>query len=51
VTHGFLVLRSPAGEVLAEGDLLQIVRAEGVDSRLVFRFRDGSLYDEAVLFS
>ncbi len=51
VTHGFLVLRSPAGEVLAEGDLLQVVRAEGVDSRLVFRFRDGSLYDETVLFS
>lgn len=51
VTHGFLVLRSPTGEVLAEGDLLQTVRAEGVDSRLVFRFRDGSRYDETVVFS
>jgi hypothetical protein len=51
VMHGFLVLRSPAGEILAEGDLLQVVRAEGVDSRLVFHFRDGSLYDETVVFS
>ena len=51
VTHGFLTLRSTAGDVLAEGDLLQVVRPEGVDSRLVFRFRDGSLYDETVVFS
>jgi len=51
VTHGFLVLRSAAGEVLADGDLLQVLRAEGVDSRLVFRFRDGSVYDETVLFA
>ena len=51
VTHGFLTLRSTAGDLLAEGDLLQVVRAEGVDSRLVFRFRDGSLYDETVVFS
>jgi hypothetical protein len=51
VTHGFLTLRSTAGDLVAEGDLLQVVRAEGVDSRLVFRFRDGSLYDETVVFS
>jgi hypothetical protein len=51
VTHGFLVLRSADGETLAEGDLLQVVKPEGVDSRLVFRFRDGSLYDETVLFT
>lgn len=50
VTHGFLALRSTAGELLAEGDLLQVVRPEGVDSRLVFRFKDGSLYDETVVF-
>ena len=50
VTHGFLALRSTSGELLAEGDLLQVVRPEGVDSRLVFRFKDGSLYDETVVF-
>lgn len=51
VTHGFLTLRSTAGDLLAEGDLLQAVRAEGVESRLVFRFRDGSLHDETVVYS
>ncbi|HKW95939.1 MAG TPA: hypothetical protein VJX92_28885 [Methylomirabilota bacterium] len=51
VTHGFLTLRSQAGEILAEGDLLQVVRPEGVDSRVVFHFRDGSLHDETVVFS
>ena len=51
VTHGFLTLRSPTGDLLAEGDLLQVVRPEGVDSHLVFRFKDGSLYDETVLFT
>ena len=51
VTHGLLALRGPSGEVLADGDLLQIVRPEGVDSRLVFRFRDGSLYDETAVFT
>jgi hypothetical protein len=51
VTHGFLTLRSTAGDLLAEGDLLQVVRPEGVDSRLVFRFKDGSVYDETVVFT
>jgi hypothetical protein len=51
VTHGFLTLRSQAGQILAEGDLLQVVRPEGVDSRLVFHFRDGSLHEETVVFS
>ena len=51
VTRGFLVLRTPAGEVLAEGDLLQMTKPEGVQSRLTFRFRDGSLFDETVVFS
>lgn len=51
VTHGFLVLRGAGGEPLADGDLLQVVRPDGVDSRLVLRFRDGSLYDETVVFT
>ena len=51
VTHGFLVVRSAAGDVIAEGDLLQVARPEGVESRLVFRFRDGSAYEETAVFS
>jgi hypothetical protein len=52
VTRGFPVLRSLAGDKLALGELLQIPRGDDVlESRLVFRFNDGSLHDERVVFS
>ena len=51
VTHGFLVLRTERGDTLAHGELLQTVGTDRVDSRLVFRFKDGSLYDETATFS
>ncbi len=51
VTHGFPVMRSLDGERLASGDLTQVARGPVVESRLVFRFRDGSVYDETVVFS
>ena len=52
VTRGFPVLRSLSGEKLAQGEMLQIPRGgDVVESRLVFRFTDGSLYDERVVFS
>lgn len=51
VSRGFPVLRSLAGERLAQGELIQVARGDVVDSRLVFRFHDGSLYEEAIVFS
>lgn len=52
VTRGFPVLRSLSGERLAQGELIQIPRGDGVvESRLVFKFKDGSIYDERVVFS
>jgi hypothetical protein len=52
LTHGFLLVRSAAGEIIGHGELTQIVKEEGVaESRLVFRFKDGSLHDEKVAFS
>jgi hypothetical protein len=51
VAHAFLVLRSVGGEKLAQGELIQIPRGDRVENRLTFRFRDGSLYDERVVFS
>jgi hypothetical protein len=51
VTHAFPVLRSAGGEKLAQGELIQIARGDRVENRLTFRFRDGSLYDERVVFS
>jgi hypothetical protein len=49
--RGFPVLRSVGGEKLAQGELVQIPRGDRVENRLTFRFRDGSLYDERVVFS
>jgi len=51
VTRGFPILRSVKGEKLAHGDLVQVARGDRVESRLVFRFSDGSLHDETVVYS
>jgi len=50
-SYGFLALRSATGQTLAHGESIQIVKADRVDNRLTFRFKDGSLYDETVVFS
>jgi hypothetical protein len=50
-THGFLVLRTKDGQDVAAGELTQTPRGDRVESRLVFRFRDGSLFDETVVFT
>jgi hypothetical protein len=51
-THGFLLVRSLAGEMIGQGEITQVVK-EGdlVESHLVFNFKDGSLHDERVTFS
>lgn len=49
--HGFLALRSVDGDLLATGDLYQIARGGEVDKRMVFRFKDGSVFEESVVFS
>lgn len=51
VTHGFLLLRTIDGVLIATGDLLQVGRGGEVESRMVFRFSDGSTYDETVVFT
>jgi hypothetical protein len=49
--HGFLALRTQEGRLLAVGDLFQVVRGDRVTSRLLFRFKDGSVDDETTVFS
>jgi hypothetical protein len=49
--HGFLLLRSTNGDTLAYGEQLQLHRDGGIESRLVFRFKDGSFHDERVFFT
>ena len=52
VTHGFLLVRSQAGDVLGHGEITQmVVEGDLLESQLVFRFKDGSLHDEKVAFS
>jgi hypothetical protein len=50
--HGFLALRSKEnGRVLAVGDQFQVIHGDKVTSRLVFRFKEGSVDDETAVFS
>jgi hypothetical protein len=50
LVHGFLVLRTLTGDTLADGDLIQVARGDRVTSRLMFRFKDGSVHDETAVF-
>ncbi len=50
-THGLLLVRSASGEIVGHGDFLQAVHSAYVESRLVLRFKDGSLHDETITFS
>jgi hypothetical protein len=49
--HGFLALSTPKDVLVASGDLLQVGRDGDVKSRLVFHFKDGSVFDETVVFT
>ena len=49
--HGYLVLRSESGQILAVGDDIQIVRGSRVTIHLIFHFKDGSLDDETSVFT
>jgi hypothetical protein len=50
-SHGFVRLRSPEGRILADGETLQRRQGNQVVSRLLFTFRDGSVYDETTTFT
>ena len=50
ITHGFLILRSLDGRILATGDQIQIVEGNQVTSETVFHFKDGSIHDETAVF-
>jgi hypothetical protein len=52
IAHGFLLVRSLAGETIGQGELTQVVKdGDLVESHLVFNFKDGSLHDETVAYS
>ena len=52
ITHAFLAIRAADGNVIAHGELVQAPGAKHRwDSRLTFRFKDGSLWDEKIAFT
>lgn len=50
-SHAFLLLRAESGAVLGYGELLQLIHGDRVNSRLTYRFRDGSIDDDTTIFS
>ena len=48
--HGFLSITTGEGQVLAQGDLINVVRGDRVTAHLTFHFKDGSIDDETTVF-
>jgi len=51
LVHGFLVMRTLDGKIIARGDLTQGVNGGRVTARMGFRFTDGSSHEETTVFS
>ncbi|MGH7321904.1 MAG: hypothetical protein ACRELA_20090 [Candidatus Rokuibacteriota bacterium] len=51
VSRAFPTLKSVDNEKLADGEFIQVAHGDRVVNRLVFRFKDGSLHDETVVYS
>jgi hypothetical protein len=49
--HGFLALRTLDGKRLADGEITQVAEGDKITSRLIFRFKDGSVYDDTTIFT
>jgi hypothetical protein len=49
--HGFLILRSEDGHIVASGDSVQIAHGDQITSHTVFTFKDGSVDDETAIYS
>ncbi len=49
--RGFLAIRTPTGERIGHGELVQRPRGDEVENHLVLRFDDGSLHDEVTTYS
>ncbi len=49
--HGFLILRDPAGAILASGEITQVPSGHRITLRVVFHFSDGSIDDETTVYT
>ena len=51
VSHGFLILRTPDGKPIADGESTQVAEGDRVTTHMWFKFKDGSFYDQKTVFS
>src|SRR5213594_436763 len=51
LSHGFLAIRTLEDKLLADGEITQVAKGDRVTSRVFFRFKDGSIYDDTAIFS
>src|SRR5258708_24537300 len=51
VAHGFLILRTPDGKPIADGESTQVSQGDRVTNHMWFKFKDGSSYDQKTVFS
>jgi len=49
--HGFLVVQTLDGKPIADGQMMQDARGNRVTDHLIFRFKDGSIYEDTTVFS
>jgi hypothetical protein len=51
MAHGFLVLQTLDGNVIADGDMIQLAKGNRMTVHLTFHFKDGSLYEDTFAFT
>jgi hypothetical protein len=51
VKHGFIVVKSEEGKVIATADVINKTHGSRIESEINFHFRDGSVDDETVVFT
>src|SRR6266550_1310275 len=49
--HGFLLVLTFEGKALADGQMTQDAHGDRVTNHLIFRFKDGSIYEDTTIFS
>jgi len=49
--HGFLLVLTFEGKALADGQMTQDAQGDRVKTHLIFRFKDGSLYEDTAVYS
>ena len=49
--HAFLVVRTLECKAITDGQMTQDARGDRVTIHLIFRFKDGSIYEDTTIFS